>query len=109
MEVSFILLIFVSTNQINKMANAAKIIKNFDPIAIKIDANGSVLIKDKKSKLLFWVDVWRDGTELTWDWNQYIFHTDNPGDMLKKEIQESADVADLASSVAREYFENNLK
>lgn len=86
---------------------AKTIIEKFEPIAIKIGDSGSVLIEDKNSKLTFWVDVWSDGEELTWDWNQYIFYTDNATDMLKKAIQENCEIADIVSNVAREYFENN--
>lgn len=94
--------------------SAKEIIKNFSPIAVDsdVDSDGmgaSVLVKDKNSNFSAWVDVWcnNEYNEPDMDWNQYIFHKNNSNDRKQEEIQNNADVADLAFSAALDYVEDN--
>jgi hypothetical protein len=48
-----------------------------------------------------------DTEDATCDWNQYIFFLTDEDDVLRKTIQESCDVYEMASSVALEFYDNN--
>lgn len=94
----------------NTTYSAEEIIKNFDPVAVRLDdSTSSVLIKDKFSNILFWIDIWHDGSDIRWDWNQIIFVTTDSNDMLKKTLEDNLDIADMASSVAIEYYEKHVQ
>lgn len=76
--------------------------------AIKIDDNGSVLVKAKNG-IEVWVDVWEQSGEFTADWNKYIFHLDNPQDVKIRAFQENCDNFIEATEIAMEYYINNFK
>lgn len=50
------------------------------------------LIKDTKLNFEMWADVWFNGDELQFEWNQQIFDTRNTKDILAKKIQLNGDV-----------------
>lgn len=88
-----------------------KIIKNFNPIAVKYNGNNddgySVLIKDKNSDFESWMDVWVDGKDVDVDWNQYIYHTDIIEDVMKRKIEDDTEtVFDLTSSEAVNFLQD---
>ena len=58
----------------------------------------SVLIQDKNIKA--WIDVWIEDEDVQCEWNQYIFHTNDPKDQALKEWQDNFDNFDMASSLA---------
>ena len=88
-----------------------KIVDEFNPEAVEYtadDNNGwSVKIKDQKSGMDFWVDVWIDTNynDVSVEWNQYIFDTNNANDNLKNAVQENNSVFDLATSEAINYLQ----
>lgn len=88
-----------------------KIVDEFNPEAVEYtadDNNGwSVKIKDQKSGMEFWVDVWVDTNynDVETEWNQYIFDTNNDNDNLKNAVQENSSVFDLATSEAINYLQ----
>jgi hypothetical protein len=71
-----------------------------------VDDTGSVLINDTNSSFSAWVDVWIESKDVACDWNQYIFYNTDFDDMVKKSVQENADVFDLATSMAINYLEH---
>lgn len=75
---------------------------------LKIDDTNAVLIKSDEFEYPLWMDVWMDkgGTEPQCDWNQYIFHLDDPKDVAIKAFQESCDNFEDFSSIAIEALEN---
>jgi len=85
-----------------------EIIKNFKPVAVKFNSTKDcVLVTDTNSKISLWVDVWKEGEDISWDWNQYIFTTTDKNDMLIKALQENIYIAISVSELVMEYFENN--
>lgn len=63
----------------------------------------SILLHDKKENLKFWVDCslideygnkTNNGEFIDWDFNQYIFLTDNENDIKIKEYQEAPENID---------------
>ena len=85
-----------------------KYIKKFNPIVddhIAFDSFFSVNVTDKNSDINFWVDVEVKDKDLSIDWNQYIFHTNNEWDMLKKSMQENDYIFDICSSLAVTHLE----
>ena len=54
--------------------------------AIRIDDSGSVLIDTGKG-FNVWMDVYNDGSELTADWNQYIFILTDENDLKIRDLQ----------------------
>lgn len=76
--------------------------------AIKIDDNGSVLVKAKNG-IEVWVDVLEQDGELTADWNKYIFYLDNPQDVKIRKFQENCDNFIEATEIAIDYYINNFK
>jgi len=65
------------------------------------------LVKDKKSGLELWLDVFvRDG-DVSVDWNQYIFFLNDEDDAIKKQIQEDAYVYDICSSEVISHLQDN--
>jgi hypothetical protein len=82
-----------------------KIVEEFDPEAIKFEADddyASVLIKDKSSKWTVWVDV--DLTDGSCEWNQYIFTLTDSRDVLAKNLQEQPEIYDVCSGIAVDYL-----
>ncbi len=83
---------------------------NFYPDAIKYHGDSergySVLIKDKNSDFDTWVDVYinEDIKDVSADWNQYIFHTDDPADVKKSALQDDTNIFDQATSEAIYYL-----
>jgi hypothetical protein len=75
--------------------------------AIKIDNTGGVLIDTKKG-FNVWMDVCKDGDELTADWNQYIFHLDNEDDVKIKTFQEDCNNFIEASEEAIDFYERHI-
>lgn len=66
----------------------------------------SVLIRDKKTKIDVWVDVWKDKEEVNCDWNMYIFDLTKSKDLAIRKYQESADNFNQCTSLAIETLEN---
>jgi hypothetical protein len=63
----------------------------------------AVLIQDQDIEA--WVDVWIEEEDVQCDWNQYIFHTNDPKDQALKEWQENTDNFLTASDLAVEALE----
>ena len=86
-----------------------EIIENINPIATKFEGNSrdgfSVMVEDANSNFKAWVDVYIDDNDVRWDWNQYIFHTDNSKDVFQSKMQDDMYVADYFSSEAINYLE----
>ena len=84
---------------------------NFYPDGIEYHGDSergySVLIKDKNSDFESWVDITINNEYKDVDsyWNQYIFHTDDPKDVKKSQLQEDNNIWDQASSEAILYLE----
>lgn len=80
---------------------ANNILKNLDLKVVKIlkgeEKNSySVLLKDEKSKIELWFDLWETMEEMTGDWNTYIFDLNNSKDLLIKYIQENPVAYEMA-------------
>lgn len=45
-------------------------------------------VMDKHTARKCWYEVWRDGDDWNWDYNQYMFHLDNTNDIIAKMFQE---------------------
>lgn len=80
---------------------ANNILKNLDLKVVKIlkgeEKNSySVLLKDEKSKIELWFDLWETMEEMTGDWNAYIFDLNNSKDLLIKYIQENPVAYEMA-------------
>lgn len=67
----------------------------------------SVQCKRAHDRNAYWVDVWQneDG-ELSADWNQYIFHTDDSDDIGRKAFQDNQENADEFFGAAMDYIED---
>ena len=76
--------------------------------AIRIDDSGSVLIDTGKG-FNVWMDVYNDGSELTTDWNQYIFILTDENDLKIRDFQNDCNNYDICNSLAIEYYEQNFK
>lgn len=74
---------------------------------LKIDDINAVLIKSDEFEYPLWMDVWMDknDTEPQCDWNQYIFHLDDPKDVAIKAFQEDCSNFEEFSSMAMEELE----
>ena len=81
--------------------------ERFEIIKVKkFDVYTSIYINDKQEDISFWVDCWltdgygkRDNLQvgdlfIEWEFNQYIFNTDNSIDIKAKEYQENGDNID---------------
>lgn len=89
--------------EIKKEAN--NIIKKYDPIVLKYEDNDgyfSVLLKDKNSTFESWIDISVDNYDLTAEWNQLTYNTDNYNDMIKQKVENDSKVFDLSRSIAEE-------
>lgn len=67
------------------------------------DAFGySVQVRNDEDRRKYWLDVWIDERyhEVEVDWNQYIFHLDDPEDVIRRDTQEDADNFDEAAAEA---------
>ena len=51
---------------------------------------GSLLIR-VENRLNLWVDFWYEGSDLTIDWNKYIFFLHSETDLQIREFQNNAD------------------
>lgn len=71
--------------------------------AIKIDYTGAVLIDTNKG-FNVWMDIYKDCDELYCDWNQYIFHLNNPLDLKIKKFQEDVNNFDICSDLAIDFY-----
>lgn len=69
----------------------------------------SVKLYHKKLDLVFWFDIWLDEkyNDVTGDWNQYIFFTDESEDRLRKSIQEDTNAFEEAIDKSIEYLLRN--
>jgi hypothetical protein len=89
--------------------NIEEIVENLEPEAVKFEGNSregfSVLVKDKNSDFSAFVDVYMQGSDVTSEWNQYIFAKNNSKDMLQSDLQDNADVFDYFTSEAINYLE----
>ena len=86
---------------------AKAIVDNYDPEAIKVEPydsslGWSVLVKDKNSNFQAWVDVSVDEKyqDVSTEWNQYIFYTDDSSDVLQQELQDNDMIFDYCTSEA---------
>jgi len=46
--------------------------------------------------LKLWFDTWRSDNEVTGDWNKYIFHLNNPDDVIERDFQNNSDNFEIA-------------
>ena len=70
-------------------------------IRFEKDAFGySVQVRNDEDRRKYWLDVWIDERyhEVEVDWNQYIFHLDDPEDVIRRDTQEDADNFDEAAA-----------
>lgn len=87
-----------------KLNNAHEIIAKFSPIGCDCDGIGNVQILDEASGMKFWIEISVHNNDVIADWNQYIFMDNNEDDIIRKEIQDSIDVAMLAFDCAVNYL-----
>lgn len=87
-----------------KLNNAQEIIAQFRPIGCDCDGIGNVQILDEASGMKFWIEISVHNNDVIADWNQYIFMDNNEDDIIRKEIQDSIDVATLAFDCAVNYL-----
>lgn len=87
-----------------KLNNAQEIIAKFSPIGCDCDGIGNVQILDEASGMKFWIEISVHNNDVIADWNQYIFMDNNEDDIIRKEIQDSIDVAMLAFDCAVNYL-----
>lgn len=80
-----------------------EIAKHFEPVVSKKMEN-SILIQDTKSKIQFWVDVWKEDGELCWDYNQQCFYTNNYSDQLMLHLQNNENLYFIVDGVVFENF-----
>lgn len=80
-----------------------EIAKHFEPVVSKKTEN-SILIQDTKSKIQFWVDVWKEDEELYWDYNQQCFYTNNYSDQLMLHLQNNENLYFIVDEVVFENF-----
>ena len=95
-----------------KSEEIKKIIKNYEPYAVKYEDHKnikqfSVLVKDKNSDFNSWVDIWVEDGEINSDWNQMIYYNDNEDDMVKKGVENDSDVYLKTESAALTILEEN--
>jgi hypothetical protein len=67
-------------------------LENLNPIAIRVDATGGVLVRDESIDFQAWIDVCIHEEDVEVDWNQYIFHLDNHKDVRAREVQKNPEV-----------------
>lgn len=75
-------------------------LENLNPIAIRVDTTGGVLVRDESLDFQAWIDVWIENDDVRLDWNKYIFHHHNYEDMREQEMQKNCDLFDAFTSVA---------
>ena len=78
-------------------------LENLNPIAIRVDTTGGVLVRDESLDFQAWIDVEVDDEGELWvDWNKYIFYHHNAEDMREQEMQKNPYIfmafSDTASS-----------
>jgi hypothetical protein len=94
------------SQKVDKIASKSK------PVALKHSGSPkegySVQVKDKTSGFTAWVDVWVDEeyNDVAWEWNKYIFNTDDDSDVLHSALQDNIIIAEEMSSVAILYLED---
>lgn len=100
---------------------AQEIISGVDSAEVKdinLDNDGASLYIVTNNGFAAWLDYWIDNNstevegdlpenEVMGDWNAYIFHTDDPGDMITKYVQEDDDVFMFMESEGRDYLITN--
>jgi len=72
-----------------------KIIKKYDPYVLKYEEEGdffSVLVKDKNSDFMSYIDLWLEHGDVSSEWNQMSYSTNNSNDMIKKGVENDGDV-----------------
>lgn len=67
-------------------------LENLNPIAIRVDATGGVLVRDESIDFQAWIDVQVVNGDLEVDWNQYIFYLDNPEHARAREVQKNPEL-----------------
>jgi hypothetical protein len=67
-----------------------KTIKEGEYYAVLVAANG----------LKVWLDISIVDNDVVVEWNQYIFHTNDPDDLKVRDFQDDPDNYDMASSMA---------
>jgi len=109
LEASKIKFEYAKGGQAGYEENIEEIVENLDPEAVKFEGNSregfSVLVKDKNSDFSAFVDVYMQGSDVTSEWNQYIFAKNNSKDMLKSDLQDNAVVFDYFTSEAIHYLQ----
>ena len=80
-----------------------EIAKHFKPVVSKKMEN-SILIQDTKSKIQFWVDVWKEDGELCWDYNQQYFYTNDYSNQLLLHLQNNENLYFIVDKVVFENF-----
>lgn len=65
-----------------------------------------VQVRNDEDKRKYWMEVWVDKKykDLGGDWNQYIFHLDDPEDVLRKEFQMNPDNFEEVFETAVDYL-----
>ncbi len=100
---------------------ADEIIKGVETAEVKdinVDNDGASLYIVTNNGFAAWFDYYIDEArtevegdlsenEVLGDWNAYIFHTDDPGDMITKYVQENDDVFMIMESEGRNYLIDN--
>ena len=71
---------------------------------MKRDGTNAVLVRSKELDIELWIDVDVVDGEIRSDWNQYVFHLDNPRDVRVRDIQNCADNFMAFTEVAEEYL-----
>ena len=95
--------IFENSDDNKKEAN--KIISDYDPIVLKYEDNDgyfSVYIKDKNSEFNTWIDISIEDYEISAEWNQLTYNTNNSNDIIKSMIESDNDVFTSSISVSED-------
>ena len=83
-----------------------EIIDRMEIRAVKADDSNAVLVEDLNSSFKAWIDVWIINGDVQADWNQYIFHLNDPADVLQRDIQDDSWAFELCTSAAIDYLED---
>ena len=71
----------------------------------KQNGQWAVRMRRSQDRKLYWMNVWIEGNDVGVDWNQDIFHTDDPEDRHRSKVQDSCSEFSDASSEAIGYLE----
>lgn len=69
------------------------------------DTYFSVQLSNNANDLLIWLDI--DKTGENPEWNKYIFHLNDPNDILQRVIQDNSDNFINAESITFDYLSKN--